>query len=100
LEIIKAHALYPDLNSNGAMVGKIRKDIKLETIDVNIMMADRQRFATIAFTLSYQHENPEKAKQVTDILSIFLLKKTESRVKSGRTPQRFSWKKSWRISVT
>jgi succinoglycan biosynthesis transport protein ExoP len=70
LEIIKAHALYPDLNSNGAMVGKIRKDIKLETIDININDGRYGRgLATIAFTLSYQHENPEKAKQVTDILS-------------------------------
>ncbi len=74
LEIIQTQDLYPDLNSNGAMVAKIRKDIKLETIDISINDGRYGRgLATVAFTLSYQHKNPEKTKQVTDIISNFFV---------------------------
>ena len=71
LSIIREHNLYPDLSLNSEMVQEMRQDIVLETIDVSL--SDRKsRFAsaaTIAFTLSYEHINPQKAKDITNILA-------------------------------
>ena len=101
LEIIQTQDLYPDLNSNGAMVAKIRKDIKLETIDISINNRQYGRgLATVAFTLSYQHTNPKKTKQVTDIISNYFVEEDQqTHVKSGQTPRPYSWKRRWLISA-
>ena len=71
LKIAKTHNLYPDLDLDGDMVQQMRKDILLETIDVTLN--DRRSrvnsSATIAFNLSYEHKIPQKAKEITDVLS-------------------------------
>ncbi len=71
LKIAKKHNLYPDLDLDGEMVQQMRQDILLETIDVSL--SDRKSrvssSATIAFNLSYEHKNPNKAKEITDVLS-------------------------------
>jgi uncharacterized protein involved in exopolysaccharide biosynthesis len=71
LKIVKEHNLYPDLDLDGEMVQQMRKDILLETIDVSL--SDRKSrvnsSATIAFNLSYEHKDPRKAKEITDVLS-------------------------------
>lgn len=71
LEIINTNELYPDLKSPGEMVAQMRKNITLRTIDVSYRnkRSGGSGKATIAFTLAYQHKIPEKAKQITDILS-------------------------------
>jgi succinoglycan biosynthesis transport protein ExoP len=88
LKIIKAHALYPELSSNGEMVRQMQEDITLKTI--NVSLQDRRSggrgTATIAFTLAYQHKIPEKAKQVTDILSnLYVQEDQKAREKQAGT---------------
>jgi len=92
LEIIKTHQLYPELDSDGEMVEKMQKDIKLKTIDVSLR--DRQSRgagkATVAFTLSYEHKNADTAKTVADILAnIFVQEDLKSRQKQAGTTTRF-----------
>jgi succinoglycan biosynthesis transport protein ExoP len=92
LEIIKAHNLYPDFDSEGAMVTKMQEDIKLQTIDVSLR--DRQTrgsgVATVAFTLTYYHKSPESAKNVADILAnLFVQEDLESRRKQASTTTKF-----------
>ncbi len=67
LEIIQTNQLYPELETEGEMVSQMRQDILLETIDIK-RSGDRDR-VTIAFTLSYKHKDPQKAKQTANILS-------------------------------
>jgi succinoglycan biosynthesis transport protein ExoP len=92
LEIIKAHNLYPDFDSEGAMVTKMQEDIELQTIDVSLR--DRQTrgsgVATVAFTLTYYHKSPESAKNVADILAnLFVQEDLESRRKQASTTTKF-----------
>jgi succinoglycan biosynthesis transport protein ExoP len=61
LKIINTNNLYPELSSNGEMVGQFREDITLETIDVTLNDSRFGRgLATIAFTLSYQLKTRKK----------------------------------------
>ncbi len=80
LTIVKENNLYPDLDLDSEMVQQMRKDILLETIDVSL--SDRKsRFsssATIAFNLSYEHKNPNKAKEITDVLSNLFIEEDQS----------------------
>jgi uncharacterized protein involved in exopolysaccharide biosynthesis len=90
LAIIKAHELYPDLQSDGKMVAQLREDITLETIDVAVQDRRSGGSATIAFALAYQHKNPEKAKQVTDIISnLFVEEDQKAREKRATTTTSF-----------
>ena len=90
LDIINTHELYPDLNSNSKMIEQIRKDITLETIDVSLQDTRRGGSATIAFTLAYQHKNPKKAMQITDILSnLFVQEDQQTRAKRADTTTTF-----------
>jgi len=69
LEIIEENELYPHLSTTGEKVSQMRRAIELKTIDV--ALRDRHRgvgAATIAFTLSYEYIDAEKAKKVADIL--------------------------------
>ena len=87
LEIINTHGIYPDLKLNGEKVAQMRKDTLLETIDVSV--GDRRgssAITTIAFTLSYEHQKPKKAKQVADILSnLFVEEDRKTREKRAGT---------------
>jgi uncharacterized protein involved in exopolysaccharide biosynthesis len=88
LDIINQHSLYPDIESSGDMVRQMRKSIKMETIDVSLR--DRRSggrgSATIAFTLSYEHKNPEKAKKIADILAnLFVEEDQRAREKQAST---------------
>lgn len=67
LEMIKTHQLYPELVSDGEMVAKMRQDITLQTI--NVKRSDDRDRATIAFTLTYKHKDPQKAKLIANLLS-------------------------------
>ena len=92
LEIINSHALYPELTSTGEMVAQMQEDIDLKTIDVSLQdqRSGRSGTATIAFTLAYQHKNPEKAKQVADILSnLFVEEDQRAREKQAGTTTMF-----------
>ncbi|MCB2146380.1 MAG: hypothetical protein KQI81_07880 [Deltaproteobacteria bacterium] len=92
LKIAKEHNLYPDLALDGEIVQEMRKDILLETIDVSL--SDRKSrvnsSATIAFNLSYEHKNPQKAKEITDVLAnLFIEEDQRSRESQAATTTGF-----------
>ena len=78
LELIDKFGLYADLRdkkTTDEIIEKMKEDIHLTPVNVEI--TDRRRgmtaTATIAFTLSYEGENPTKVQQVTStITSLFL----------------------------
>ena len=72
LEIILAHDLYPEIQSNDRMVEQMRQAILIETLDVPLRA--RASIAqggttTVAFTLSFEHKKPRKASTVANILA-------------------------------
>jgi len=70
MEIIKKYHLYPEMDSVGEMLEKMREDIKLKTIDTSVTdTTGRERSVTIAFTLSYEGSDPETVKNVTNVLA-------------------------------
>jgi len=92
LEIIKTNELYPDLESDGEMVAEMRQHIQLKTIDVSLRdkRSGGRGMATIAFTLTYAHRNPEKAKIGADVLSnLFVEEDQREREKRASTTTLF-----------
>ena len=92
LEIIKEHKLYPNLDSDGAMVQKMRDDIDLKTVDVTVRdrASSNFGFATIAFTLSYEYADAEMAKKIADILSnLYVEEDQKVRLKQTTTTTMF-----------
>ena len=92
LDIIKDNHLYPDLASEGAMISQMRKDINLQTIDVSLKdrNAGGRGSATIAFILSYNHKNPEKAKIVADTLAnLYIAEDQKARAQQATTTTTF-----------
>ncbi|MDA8306203.1 MAG: hypothetical protein M0Z81_05175 [Deltaproteobacteria bacterium] len=74
------------------IVKKIRKRIHVETIDAQIKQADQYKPAlmTIAFKLSYEDENPDKARDVaTELTSCFMEKNRQDQRKHARNATRF-----------
>jgi uncharacterized protein involved in exopolysaccharide biosynthesis len=73
------------------LVEKIQKRITVETIDAEIKR-DKQSKAliTIAFTISYDDENPNKAQHVANELSSYYMEKNhEERAKYARNASQF-----------
>ncbi len=78
MEIINKFNLYPEMRNKCTMeeiVDKMRKDIKLETINTEVVnkRTGRPVSATIAFTLSYEGKNPYKVQQVANVLASLYL---------------------------
>ena len=78
LEVIKEYGLYPELKdryTTEEIVAKMRADTQLEPISADIIdrRTGRPATATIAFTLSYEGNNPQKVQQVTNVLASLLL---------------------------
>ena len=58
----------------------MKKDITIRTVDVYLQdrrAGRRGGTAAVAFTLSFAHKNPEKAKEVTDLLSKFFVEEDQ-----------------------
>ncbi len=78
LALIKQFNLYKNKKkkTRDEILNEMRKRIRLEPVSVKIV--DQQKGkntkATIAFTLSFEYENPLKAQQVTDRLVTLFLK--------------------------
>ncbi len=74
-EIINRYNLYSDLRQKRNLeeiIEKMRKDIKLETVAPEV--SDRRaRSSTVAFTVSYEGENPEAVQQVANTLASLYL---------------------------
>jgi polysaccharide chain length determinant protein (PEP-CTERM system associated) len=78
LEIINRFNLYADLRGRWAVeeiIAKLRKDIKIEMISADVVdrRTGRQGAATIAFTVSYEGENPNVVLQVANVLASLYL---------------------------
>lgn len=74
--------LYPenlDQTSRFDVVTEIRDSILVEMIDVNTSEPDnfRQGVATIAFTVAFEADNPEIAKEVTDELATLYIEQNK-----------------------
>ena len=89
LRLVDKFNLYADVRaglSNDAIVDRMRKDIKLQTITAAISdrASGRRVNATIAFTLSFDSRNPTLAQQVVnELVSIFLSENAKARQQSA-----------------
>ena len=77
-EIINRLDLYGNLSEEKPLeeiISNMRKDIIIENINAEVVnrRTGREMVATIAFTLSYDSDNPEKAQQVTNLLASMFL---------------------------
>jgi polysaccharide chain length determinant protein (PEP-CTERM system associated) len=78
LEIINRFNLYTDLRKRWVIeeiIEKMRKDIKFQTISADVVdrRTGRPTAATIAFSVSYEGENPALVQQVTNVLASLYL---------------------------
>ncbi len=96
LEIINRFNLYQDLRDREPMediIGKMREDIKLEPISVELVdpKTGRPTTVTIAFTLSYEGKNdPQKVYQVSNVLtSLFLEENVQARERQAGEVSKF-----------
>ncbi len=95
LELINQFDLYPELKKKKTIdevIAKMQEDIVLEPVNVEI--ADRKTgrtaTATIAFTLSYEGENPKKVQQVANtITSLFLREDIKVRKEQASSTSEF-----------
>jgi len=90
LDIIKRFNLYPDLQKKWTteeIVEQMREDIILEPISVETVdrRTGRATVATIAFTLSYEGENPGVVQRVSNMLtSLFLEENLQVRERQAK----------------
>ena len=95
LEIIKRFNLYAELKGSKAIediVEKMRKDIKFATISADVVdpRTGRPAQATIAFSVSYQGNNPALVHQVAnELTSIYLEENLKSREKQSLETSKF-----------
>jgi polysaccharide chain length determinant protein (PEP-CTERM system associated) len=78
LEIVNRFNLYPDLRrtkTTEEVIDKMKKDIAFKTISADVMdsRTGRPSAATIAFSLSYDGENPELVQKVAGVLTSLYL---------------------------
>ena len=95
LNLVKKYDLLPDKReklTTDELVEKIRDRIKVEPInaEINENKFGRPIYLAIAFTVSYEDEDPKKAQMVTAELSSFFLEKNlEVREKLARQATKF-----------
>lgn len=88
-KIIDSYGLYKDERKTTSMtilVEEMREEINLEMISADVVdpRSGRPTTATIAFTLSFNNENPRTAQKVTsELVSLFLNANLERRTKSA-----------------
>jgi uncharacterized protein involved in exopolysaccharide biosynthesis len=95
LEVIGQFGLYEDLKSRYTteeIVEKMREDIQLEPIQAEVInpRSGRPGSATIAFTLTYEGEDPKKVTQVANVLtSLYMEENLRNREEKARTTFEF-----------
>jgi len=97
LEIIDRFNLYEEMRRNKVpseeIVERMRKDIKLESVNADVMdpRTGRPTTATIAFTLSYEGNNkPQRIYEVAAVLaSLFLEENVKAREQQAGEVSRF-----------
>lgn len=95
LEIINRFNLYKDLQEKRTteeLVEKMRKNIKFRTVSADVIdpRSGRPAAATIAFTLSFDGENPAVVQQVANVLaSLYLEENLKNREQLTAGASRF-----------
>ena len=93
LKLVEKYNLLPDKAkklTTEALVDEIRKRISLQAINAEINKESATQLLTIAFSLSYEDEDPRKAQAVTnEVVSFYLEKNLESREKVARGTTEF-----------
>lgn len=84
LDIVNKYGLYKrpgEEMSPTAMVDKLRDRVSIETVNTSLSgRSKKPNQSTIAFSISYEDENPETAQQVTqDLVNLFLNKNVTTR---------------------
>ncbi len=79
LELIKQFDLYPELRKKKTIdevIAKMQNEVVLQPVNVEVTdkKSGRTASATIAFTLSYEGENPKKVQQVANTITSLFLK--------------------------
>ena len=89
LQLVDKYGLYEKYRSrasNDDIVERMRKDIKLTTVDANVSdrSSGRRVNATIAFDLSYDSPYPDQAqKVVNELVSLYLQENAKARQQSA-----------------
>jgi len=105
LDLIKQFNLYPRLKKKKTIdevIEEMREDIHLEPVNVEIAdrRSGRSAMATIAFTLSYEGENPQKVKQVANnITSLFLKEDLKVRKNQASSTHNFLKEEKERVQA-
>lgn len=95
VEIIDRFGLYPDLKDTKTteeIVEQMREDTRLEPVSAEIIdrRTGKPGTATIAFTLSYEGEDPAKVQQVANVLtSLYLSENLQVREKQAQETSEF-----------
>ncbi len=93
--LIDRFGLYEDLKDRYAteeIIEKMREEIRMEPIQAEVVnpQSGRPGSATIAFTLSFEAEDPRKAAQVANVLvSLYLEENLRNREEKARTTFEF-----------
>lgn len=104
LDLVDKYDLYQkyrDRESNESIVERMRKDIKLSTVDASISdrSSGRRVNATIAFELSYDSPHPDRAQKVVDYLvSLFLQENIKARQQSAAETTAFLSQEAERLA--
>ncbi|MFV9645236.1 MAG: GumC family protein [Desulfobacterales bacterium] len=106
LELVEKFDLYPELRekiSTDALVNKVKSSISIEPLSAAVKTgrSDRATSVTIAFTLSFEGENPGKIQGVVnDLTSFFLAKNLKARQASARGTTDFLEKQAEKVRET
>ena len=92
--IIKKFGVYPDMQDPAAAavaIATMRSSILREGSVVNVAgPGGRTSTATVSFTISFEHENPQLAQQVTsELVTRYLAENTRNRVEKASEVSRF-----------
>jgi len=92
-KLIERFDLYPDIPHDigmGSAVERLRNNIALDTISAEVGNPRGAKETTIAFSLSFDHESPTVAQQVTSsLVSLFLTENFEQREAAVTETTRF-----------
>ncbi len=95
IEVINRFRLYEELKDRKTVdeiVGKIREDIKFNTISADVIdpRSGRPAQATIAFSIAYEGRNPETVQKVAaELASLYLEENIRSRERQSSETSKF-----------
>jgi len=104
LDLVDKYGLYEkyrERETNEELVERMRKDIKLTTVDANVSdrSSGRRVNATIAFDLSYDSPYPDRAqKVVNELVSLYLQENAKARQQSAAETTAFLTQEADRLA--